>query len=92
MASVSNKTQKFLQKSLQKAAMRHKGFPDSKNLQPNAEKSRLHMVRILGSQVKMMTTMITLIQTTPMMTFQRRVRPLMSLMTMSLQKPALLPL
>ena len=30
MASVSNKTQKFLQKSLQKAAMHHTGFPDSK--------------------------------------------------------------
>ena len=29
MASVSNKTQKFLQKSLRKVAMHHTGFPDS---------------------------------------------------------------
>ena len=49
------------------------------------------MVRTLGSQVKM-TTMIKLIQNTQMMTFQRRARRLMSLMIMSLQKPALSPL
>ena len=39
MASVSNKTQKFLQKSLQKAAIHHKGFPDSKK--PAAKRRKI---------------------------------------------------